>query len=233
MTNKPTLVFIPGTLCTSEMFQDYTSNDHFNSVVIDFIEHSSLSAMCAAVKHKVGDSPIILVGFSMGGMVAFEFIRRYPNQVQGLILLNSNSHADLPGRKEGRDEQLLQAKSKGLSWLIKNTYLPIYFTEVNQPAAKTVLAMANQLGLPVFEAQLHVLAQRPDSLPTLANFSKPSLIIGAENDIPCPVEHQQIMAKEARNSELHIIKSAGHFAALEQSTQINQIINQWVQKHYG
>ncbi len=232
MKNKPTLVFLPGTLCTSAMFQPFINSQHYHSATIDFIEHNSLAQMCAAIKEKVGDTAIIPVGFSMGGMAALEFIRTFPEQVQGLILLNSNCHADLAGRKAGRDEHLTIAKENGLSSLMKNTYLPIYFAESNCPESSVVLAMAEKLGIHTFEAQLQVLAERPDSLLTLSSFQQPTLIIGAENDIPCPVQHQQLMDKAAQNSELHIIENAGHFAALEQPKKINHIINQWVEKHY-
>jgi pimeloyl-ACP methyl ester carboxylesterase len=232
MKNKPTLVFLPGTLCTSAMFQGFINNPRYHCVTIDFIEQSSLAQMCAAIKEKVEDSAVILVGFSMGGMVAFEFIRNFPEQVRGLVLLNSNCHADLPGRKEERDDHLAIAKAKGLASLMKDTYLPIYFYEPNCPESSVVLAMAEQLGTKVFEAQLQVLAERPDSLWTLSSFQQPTIIIGAENDIPCPVQHQQLMNKSAPISELHIIENVGHFAVLEQPTKIRHIINQWVEKHY-
>lgn len=232
MKNKPTLVFLPGTLCTSTMFQPFINSPHYHSVAIDFIEQSSLDQMCAAIKEKVGDMPIIPVGFSMGGMVAFEYIRTFKEQVQGLVMLNSNCHADLPGRKEGRDKHLTIAKENGLSSLMNNTYIPVYFSEPNCPESSVVLAMAEELGTQVLEAQLQVLAERPDSLSTLSSFQQPTIIIGAENDIPCPVSHQKLMNETAPNSELHIIEEAGHFAALEKPKKIHRIINQWVEKHY-
>lgn len=232
MKVKPTLVFLPGTLCTSAMFQPFINSEHYHSVTIDFLKQSTLLDMCATIKEIVGDSPIIPVGFSMGGMVAFELLRRFPQQIKGLILLNSNCHADIPGRKAGRDEHLALAKELGLSSLMHSTYLPIYFDNPMCPLGDTVIKMAEQLGVETFEAQLQVLADRPNSLATLRSFHQPTLIIGAENDIPCPIQHQEIMAESPLISELHIIKNAGHFAPLEQPTQINQIIYQWVKKHY-
>lgn len=232
MKVKPTLVFIPGTLCTSTMFQPFINSEHYHSVTIDFLKQSTLLHMCATIKEIVGDSPIIPVGFSMGGMVAFELIRRFPEQIKGLILLNSNCHADIPGRKAGRDDHLILAKKLGLSSLMHSTYLPVYFNKPKCIEADTVVKMAEELGVDALEAQLQVLADRPDSLATLSDFHQPTLIIGAENDTPCPVQHQELMNESAPTSELHIIKNTGHFAPLEQPTQINHIINQWVQKNY-
>jgi len=233
MQNKPLLVFIPGTLCTSMMFLALIDNLEYDSVLIDYAQHNSLEAMSNEVLEQLASRPFIPVGFSMGGMVAFELIRRAKEQVQGLILLNSNAHADLPGRKEGREIHLDLAKKNGIKTLIKEVYVPVYFANTTGPKSDIVVQMAEHLGLDVFAAQLNVLAERPDSLEVLASFLRPTLIMGGENDLPCPPEHQKLMANTAVNSELHILPQCGHFAPLEQPQKIARFINQWINKHYG
>lgn len=233
MINKPLLVFIPGTLCTSQMFLPFVDNLKYDSVLIDYKQHDSLQAMSEEVLRLVGDKPFIPVGFSMGGMVAFELIRRAHKQIKGVILLNSNAHADLPGRQAGRDRHLAAAKKTNLITLIQDVYLPVYFENTDAPESQVVLQMAEILGIEVFEAQLKVLANRPCSLDVLAEFAKPSLIVGAENDLPCPPAHQLLMADTAVKSECHILSQSGHFAVLEQPQKIAKLINQWVEKYYG
>lgn len=232
MINKPLLVFIPGTLCTSQMFLPLVDNLKYDCVLIDYKQHDSLQAMSEEVLRLVGDKPFIPVGFSMGGMVAFELIRRVNKQINGLILLNSNAHADLPGRQEGRERHLAVAKKTNLTNLIQDVYLPVYFENTAIPQSQVVLTMAEVLGVEVFEAQLNVLAKRPSSLDVLAQFTKPLLIIGAEKDQPCPPAHQLLMADTAVNSECHILPQCGHFAVLEQPQKIAELINQWVEKYY-
>ena len=112
-------------------------------------------------------------------------------------------------------------------------YLPVYFENTDRPESQVVLQMAEVLGVEVFEAQLKVLAKRPSSLDVLAQFAKPSLIIGAENDLPCPPAHQLLMADTALKSVLHIVPQCGHFAVLEQPQKIAELINQWVEKYYA
>jgi pimeloyl-ACP methyl ester carboxylesterase len=232
MNNKPRLVFIPGTLCTSQMFQPIVENLTYDSVLIDYKYHDSLQAMSEEVLRMVGDKPFIPVGFSMGGMVAFELIRRVNKQISGLILLNSNAHADLPSRQKGRDRHLALAKKTNLTNLMQDVYLPVYFEDNESAESQIVLQMAENLGIDVFEAQLKVLAQRPASLDVLAEFAKPTLIIGAENDLPCPPLHQLLMADTAVNSECHILPQCGHFAVLEQPQKIAKLINRWIEKYH-
>jgi pimeloyl-ACP methyl ester carboxylesterase len=233
MQNKPLLVFIPGTLCTSEMFLPIIDELNCNSVLIDFDQHNSLEAMSNQVLSAVGNKAFIPVGFSMGGMVAFELMRMVPDQIQGLILLNSNAHGDLPDRKKSREKHLELAKKNGLKSLIQQVYLPVYFLNTDCSHSKSVLKMAETLGLDVFEAQLQVLAARPDSLDVLATNTKPTLILGSDNDLPCPPKQQRLMADTCKNSELHILPNCGHFAPLEQPKKIANIINLWINKHYG
>ena len=232
MNNKPLLVFIPGTLCTSQVFKPMVENLEYDSVLIDYKYHDSLQAMTEEVFRLVGDKPIIPVGFSMGGMVAFELIRRVKEQIRGLILLDSNAHADLPGRQEGRERHLALAKKTNLTNLMQEVYLPVYFEKSECAESQIVLQMAETLGIDVFEAQLQVIAQRPASLDVLKGFAKPTLIIGGENDLPCPPLHQLMMADVAVNSECHIIPQCGHFAVLEQPQKIAKLINRWIEKYY-
>jgi pimeloyl-ACP methyl ester carboxylesterase len=168
----------------------------------------------------------------MGGMVAFELIRRANEQISGLILLDSNAHADLPGRQEGRDRHLALAKKTNLTNLMQDVYLPVYFERSECAESQIVLQMAETLGIDVFEAQLKVIAQRPASLDVLEEFAKPTLIIGGENDLPCPPLHQLMMADVAVNSECHILPQCGHFAVLEQPQKIAKLINRWIEKYY-
>ena len=233
MNNKPLLVFIPGTLCTSEMFMPMLAHLSLEAKMVEFDKHNNLADMAAEVIRVVGERSFIPVGFSMGGMVAFELIRMNVPQLAGMVLLNSNCHADLPGREAGRDAHLKIAKTQGIETLIKQEYLPVYFSNPHCPEGEVVTKMAGLLGLETFEAQLKVLAERPDSLDVLTHFRKPLLIIGAKSDRPCPPEHQQVMAKAAPQSELHVLPDCGHFAPLQAPTTIANLIKQWVNKHYA
>lgn len=233
MKRKPLLVFIPGTLCTSEMFIPILADLPFETKMVKFDRHDNLADMAAEVMRVVGTRPFIPVGFSMGGMVAFELVRMNLTHLTGMVLLNSNCHADLLERKISRDTHLKFAQTQGIEKLIQQEYLSVYFCNPHCHEGERVTTMAKQLGVKTFEAQLKVLAERPDSFEVLTHFNHPLLIIGALNDQPCPPEHQQMMAKAAPQSELHLLPDCGHFAPLQAPVDVANLIKQWVNKHYA
>lgn len=230
---KPILVFIPGTLCTEAVFQPLLSHLDYPSISVRFTHQSTLAEMANEVKSQIGEQPFIPFGFSMGGMVAFELIRQFESQIEGLCLLSSNCHADFPERAKGRQEHLVIAQNHSLTRLMKDVYLPVYFQNTDSEAAQLVVDMANELGTETFKSQLQVLSDRPDSLDILKNFNKPSLVIGGKLDIPCPPEQQSVMANALTQSTLHLVDKAGHFALLENPLEIATHIKNWVENHYA
>ncbi|TLU66915.1 alpha/beta hydrolase [Thalassotalea litorea] len=233
MNPKPLLVFLPGTLCTGAIFSPFKNHPSFDAIIIDFNLEDSLEDMVNTVLKRVVTRPFIAVGFSMGGMVAFELMRKVPAQITGLILLNSNSLADNNERYNGRQHQLNLARQHGIQYLFQDVMLPVFFANPDSEPGQQVVAMANELGIKTFEAQHKVLTERPDSMALLKTFNKPALVIGAEYDLPCPVEHQQQMADALVQGQLHILKQCGHFAVLEQPQTILDIIDHWIEQNYG
>ncbi|MHA1379223.1 MAG: alpha/beta fold hydrolase [Candidatus Helarchaeota archaeon] len=66
----------------------------------------------------------------------------------------------------------------------------------------------------------------------LKNVECPTLIIAADMDMVCPTYISKKMANEIPNSELHIVRSAGHWAMIEQPDQINPKIISFLKKHF-
>ena len=57
----------------------------------------------AALIDALGEDRVVLCGLSMGGYVAFEFLRRYRARVRGLILMDTRAEADSAEGRKARD----------------------------------------------------------------------------------------------------------------------------------
>lgn len=62
------------------------------------------------VLHELKIRKSVLIGHSMGGYVALAFAELYPDNVKGLVLLNSTSRADNDERKLNRDRAIAAVK---------------------------------------------------------------------------------------------------------------------------
>jgi pimeloyl-ACP methyl ester carboxylesterase len=69
----------------------------------------------------------IFVGHSMGGYVALAFAEMYPENIKGLVLLNSTSKADSEERKVNRDRAIKAVKKEYATFIrlsIANLFSP-------------------------------------------------------------------------------------------------------------
>jgi pimeloyl-ACP methyl ester carboxylesterase len=63
-----------------------------------------------AVLHELKIRKAVFIGHSMGGYVALAFAELYPENVKGIVLLNSTSRADSDERKINRDRAIVAVK---------------------------------------------------------------------------------------------------------------------------
>ena len=230
MKNLPVL-FLPGTLCTPSVFSSQVKALKPLAPQIDVVRFAledSISEMAdTAIKHidpKVGSA---IVGFSMGGMVAMEIARRAPELIKNLALLNTNLHADLPGRQLARLQHLKEASTSSMGDIIRQYYLDRYLYQAHPEASKQIIAMADSMGTKCFAAQINALATRADSRDVLASIKCPTLILGASEDELCPQVKQQQMHQMVKSSELRILDSCGHFSMLEKPLEVNHALKGW------
>ena len=99
---KISLILVPGLLCTEVLWQAQVENlaDIADiTVTAEHTRHTGIGAIAAAI---LGAAParFALAGFSFGGYIAFEIMRRAPDRVDRLALLNTTANADSDGRKK-------------------------------------------------------------------------------------------------------------------------------------
>lgn len=231
------ILFLPGTLCTTAMFAEQIAHlTQFSDKVdvVQFTTENTLTAMADKVIAATNNQPCALVGFSMGGIVALEVARIRPDLVAKLAMVNSNCHADLPERKAARKTQIAQAKTN-LVELMTSTFMPNYLYQANEERQALILAMATELGAECFAAQVMAIEDRPEKLVVLQDLaSEPNaadiLFIAGAQDKVCPPDHQKMMHKHVKNSELALIDKCGHFSPLEQAEQVSSLLALWYQK---
>ena len=225
------LVFIPGMMCDSRLFLpqiiEFSKQYMICSIPVsssDTIENISIEIL------RYLPTKFTLIGLSMGGILALEIIKKVPERVMKIVLMDTNYKSETAEIKSRRVPQI-KLVNEGLledvmCQQIKNNYLRK--DEKNQEIFDLCLSMANDLGKEIFINQSKALSARKDYKATLKNINVPSLIICGEYDRLCPIKVHMEMESLIKNSTLEIIPNAAHLPTLEQPAYVNKILRKWL-----
>ncbi len=172
---------------------------------------------CLALLDAVGEKrPVAVAGMSMGGYIAFEFLRRAPKRVGRLILVDTRPGADTEEGRKARHATAEKVMAQG-SAVVADPMTEKLFA-ASAPANlreqwRRAMLQASPRGV---AAALKAMAARPDSTPDLPRISVPTLIIVGEHDSITPPAESQAMHAAIPGSTLEVIPAAGHMAAVEQ-----------------
>ena len=179
------------------------------------------------------DQPIVLVGLSMGGYVAFQFVRKHGSKLRGLVLCDTRSAADAPEAAAGRlklAEHVLRAGTHyAAEAMLPRAFAPSTFRDnpaVTEMARETVLA-TSPVGI---AAALHGLAQRPDMTGFLPSIRVPTLVVVGEQDVISPPDEMREMAVRIPGSEFVVIPRSGHLPPVENPVAFNEAVEKFLRK---
>lgn len=173
----------------------------------------------------------VFVGCSIGGYIMFEIWRRSRERVGALVFCDTKAPAD---NEEGRAQRLKaadDAMERGPEYVIGNMF-PKLLGETTQRNRPDVVAAAratmNRTTAEGFAAIQRGMAERPDSTPTLATITVPTLALGGEEDRMSPPQELQRIAAGIPGASLKIIAKAGHLAPMEQPEEVGLALRQFL-----
>jgi pimeloyl-ACP methyl ester carboxylesterase len=166
------------------------------------------------------------VGVSIGGYTLFEFWRRHRDRIAALVLANTRAGAETPEGRAARLQIADKAEREGTAALIDDLLQKLLSktTLMNRPdIADAARAMAKQMS-PADIAQVQRgMADRADSIPTLATMNVPTLVIAGEDD-SVPISELELMHLRIAGSQYRVIPKVGHYAAMEQPTEFGRLL---------
>jgi pimeloyl-ACP methyl ester carboxylesterase len=162
-------------------------------------------------------APVGLAGFSMGGYIALALIKRRPEKLRALALVDSRAGADDDVGRAKRDEAIATVGSGGVE-PIALAMLPKLLSPEGQKRADLVERLTRIMKRQkpeTVQADLAAMRDRPDSTPALASIGIPALIVVGEQDVLTPPSESQAMAAAIAGARLVTVPGAGHLAPME------------------
>ncbi|HET6797619.1 MAG TPA: alpha/beta fold hydrolase [Gemmatimonadales bacterium] len=178
------------------------------------------AADLAALLDALAVDQVVLCGLSMGGYIAFEFLRQWRSRVRGLVLMDTRSEADSAEARRARDAAAAVARERGAG-AIAEAMLPKVLapTTLKQRPDLSDQIREMMAATPVagIVGALAAMRDRPGSealLPTLADL--PTLVIVGEADDLTPPDQAKAMAQAIPGARFVTIPGAGHVPPVEQ-----------------
>ncbi len=159
------------------------------------------------------DGPVVPVGSSMGGYLAFELWRQAPERIAGLGLVGTRPGADSPEAREAREATLRLIAEGGVAALWeqmepKLTAAPVDGLAPNRDEARVVNAVK-------------AIRDREDSTALLPEIGVPVLVVAGEEDALIPPAESEAMVAALPNARLVLMPGTGHLPPVERPDDLS------------
>lgn len=225
------IVLIPGLVCTAELFGPQLPA-LWTRGPVTVASTLGGDTVAAIAEDILAHAPprFALAGLSMGGYIAFEILRRAPERVDRLALLDTSARPDTPEQTEKRRGLLGRLEAEPFEAVIEPVLrgLPAPARREDEALFQINLRMAQAVGVEGFRRQVRAIMGRPDSRPDLASISVPTLVLVGDQDALTPPDIAREMAGAIPDARLSIIADSGHVSTLEQPEAVTAALLNWL-----
>lgn len=159
--------------------------------------------------------PAIVVGLSMGGIIAFELFRRHRPRVRALVLCDTRVAAETPEGVAIREQAAQAALRDGSAAVVEPMMPKLFGRAAGAELREHWRALMSATPPQGVAAAARALGGRVDSTATLAQIDVPTLVVYGEDDVLTPPEIGRQIHAGIKNSRLELIAGAGHLPPLE------------------
>lgn len=193
----------------------------------DSVSIEGMAEDVAALLDELSLGPVILGGLSMGGYVAFEFFRKFPERVRALVLADTRPQADNEEGRRTREETAQRALKEGMVPIVEAMLPKLLSPETAERGGEVlehVRAMILRMSPEGAAAALRAMAVRRDQTDLLPSIKVPTLIIVGSEDAITPLADSEAMNVKIEGSRLAVVEGAGHLSNVEQPEKFNRAL---------
>ncbi len=183
----------------------------------------------AALLDELAVDRVVFAGLSMGGYLAFEFLRRHRNRVHGLVLLDTKAEADDEKARAGRDAAIVKVAEEGAPAIAAGMAAKLFAEGTSSAVREALEHQMAGTSVAGIMAALVAMRDREDStdlLPTLTDL--PTLVIVGSEDQLTPLAAAERMVAGIPGAELVVVEGAGHVPPLERPATVNEALQSFL-----
>lgn len=232
-TNKPILLCLAGNLCSPSVFDQIQVPDSIQKIYVDYLSGTGpwdmehMGRMLADMILAWGNTPVILAGYSAGGVLAISVACKIPERIAGLVLSNTGpcsiGHgnpgfaAELMERFE--DEEYIR------KFLSSCFYQPVSKTMEDDLWSYT-RGVSREAACEVSKSLREV-----DYREALKGYHNPALIIHGRLDTRRRMD-SVMMIQECLPQADTVLLDTGHTPMYEDAKEYQEVLLEWMENLY-
>ena len=229
------VVLVPGLVCDAAVWE-HARQTLATHADVHIAHHAMLDSLSAMAEKVLREAPtrFALAGHSMGGRVALEILRRAPERIAGLALLDTGVAALAAGEAgereaAGRYELLELARREGMAAMATRWVQGMVWKPRLGDAAliAAVTEMMARSSAEVFAAQIRALLSRPDASDLLPGIRCQTLVLCGEQDSWAPAQRHRDMAAQITGARFVMVQDCGHMSTLERPESVTHALVDW------
>lgn len=198
-----------------------------------FVDESKALIDFLGIKDKLH-----LIGISLGGMIAQNFVLKHPKIVKTMILLATASHFD-PGPLLEKYRKIMEEMEPEEAFIskLKILFSSEFIKRIHEDR-KLYDTLFDKLGKSTTRLQDYsnrgAAVKGLNTSDLLHTISQPTLILAGSEDKLIPVEESKVLHEKIPNSKLEIFEGYGHGSLLVEDFQrVNNTIWRFIEEHVG
>jgi pimeloyl-ACP methyl ester carboxylesterase len=222
---RQSLLLLPGALCDAALFRHQIAglSDIADVRVGDLTRDDSIAAMAERVLAAAVAPRFALAGLSLGGYVALDIMRRAPERVTRLALLDTTAEPE-----QTTDGDIAGAQRRGGA-AMPMTSLLVHPMRLGDRRLTVILnAMADRVGRKAFHRQQRASRERADSRGDLAAIHCPTLLLSGRQDRLATPATMEALAKAIPGAKQVVIEDCGHLSPLERPEAVTKALREWL-----
>ena len=198
-----------------------------HSLPVEPYDLEQIAASLRRLVESLGGEPVVLIGHSMGGMVAQEAYARFPGLVKALVL--GFTSAAFGGGSAEFVRKFIAARvgplDEGQTMAQVAEALMPTMRGANSDPKGLAHAQAIMSAIPpeTYRKAVHLLTTF-DRKANLANIAVPTLLLAGSDDRTAPPSVMEKMAKAIPAAEFRVLPGCGHLGPMDQPQAFNRAL---------
>ena len=196
------------------------------------VEPYDFEHIAAALRAVVGDEPAVIVGHSMGGLLAQEFYARYPEKVAALALCFTSA-AFAAGTDFARAFVDARIKPLDAGRTMQEIAQDVMPAQRGRISDATGLALAERTMAAIAPSTYRKAVQLVTTFDRRADLEKiavPALLVAGSDDLTAPAQMMGHMAQKIPGAEFVVLRGCGHLGPMDQPAEFNKVLEGFLKR---